>query len=144
VLAPLATTQQTKDDMLSVAQEEQREGVMFRLATSTYQSGRRSTELRKHKLINDADVIVTALHPAKESATVSVHDDGALVEVGAASTLGKGPIAVGQVWTVTFLYVADPHHPRMVQPRLDRQRHDKTPGECVVDQFVDAGTRKIV
>lgn len=45
---------------------------------------------------------------------------------------------------VTFLYVTDPSHPRLVQPRLVRQRTDKPAAQCQLDQFVAAGTSRIV
>jgi ATP-dependent DNA ligase len=145
VLAPIAVTAQTKADMLAAAVTEQREGIVLRHRGGTYESGRRSTTLVKHKLIRDADVVVTALHPVKDSAELSVHDAaGNLVQVGTASTIGRGAVEIGQVWVVTFLYVSNPEHPRMVQPRLIRRRHDKAPAECLLDQFADAGTNKAV
>ncbi|WP_171018776.1 WGR domain-containing protein [Rhodococcus sp. Q] len=145
VLAPIAVTAQTKVAMLESAVAEQREGIILRHRGGTYESGRRSTMLVKHKLIKDVDVVVTALHPVKDSAELAVHDaEGNLVQVGTASTIGKGAVEVGQVWVVTFLYVTNPEHPRMVQPRLIRQRHDKAPAECLLGQFADAGTNKTV
>ncbi|NLU64911.1 WGR domain-containing protein [Rhodococcus sp. HNM0563] len=145
VLAPVAVTAQHKADMLESAVAEQREGIILRHYCGTYESGRRSTMLVKHKLIKDVDVVVTALHPVKDSAELAVHDaEGNLVQAGTASTIGKGAVEVGQVWVVTFLYVTNPEHPRMVQPRLIRQRHDKALTECLLDQFADAGTNKAV
>lgn len=145
VLAPIAVTAQHKAAMLDAAMAEQREGIILRHRDGTYESGRRSTTLVKHKLIKDADVVVTALHPVKDSVELAVHDAaGNLVQVGTASTIGKGAVEVGQVWVVAFLYVTDPEHPRMVQPRLIRQRHDKAPAECLLDQFADAGTNKTI
>ncbi|PZU04559.1 MAG: hypothetical protein DI630_00090 [Gordonia sp. (in: high G+C Gram-positive bacteria)] len=145
VLAPVASDQIAKAQMLTDAILAHREGLIARRRTAVYEQGRRSMDLLKHKLIKDADVVITGLHAAKESATLSVHDDrGHLVEVGSASILGKGPVRAGEVWVVTFLYVADPNHPRLVQPRLVRARTDKTPAQCLLDQFIDAGTNRIV
>lgn len=145
VLAPMALTNEEKVDYLLTAVSEQREGIILRNAHGLYESGRRSTTLIKHKLIKDADVIITSLHDTKDSATLSVHDaDGKLVEVGAASTIGKGAVCVGDVWVVTFLYVTDPLHPRLFQPRLVKQRSDKAAAECLISQFADAGTNKVV
>lgn len=145
VLAPVATDNETKLDYLTQAVRDQREGIILRHTDGPYESGRRSTTLVKHKLIKDADVIVTALHDTKQSATLSVHAlDGSLLEVGSASTIGKGGVSVGDVWQVTFLYVTDPQYPRMVQPRLVLWRSDKDPAECSIEQFADAGTNKVV
>ena len=145
VLAPMAMDQETKDSFLATAVAEQREGIILRRKLGIYEQGRRSMDMIKHKLIKDADVVVTSLHATKQSATLSVHDaSGQLVEVGAASTIGKGEVSVGDVWVVTFLYVTDPEHPRLFQPRLVSRRTDKAAAECTIDQFADAGTAKVV
>lgn len=145
VLAGIAVTEEAKDQMLATAVREQREGIILRHLEAPYESGRRSTTLIKHKLIKDADVVITALHPSKQSAVLSAHDaSGQLIEVGAASTIGKGDVRVGDVWVVTFLYVTDPAFPRLVQPRLVARRDDKPAAECLLEQFADAGTNKIV
>ncbi|MCI4659709.1 ATP-dependent DNA ligase [Cryobacterium zhongshanensis] len=145
VLAPVASTNVAKDQFLATAVAEQREGIILRHLDGLYELGRRSTTLIKHKLIKDADVIITSLHGTKSSATLAVHAlDGSLVEVGASSTIGKGDVRVGDVWLVTFLYVVDPRHPHLFQPRLVRRRDDKSAAACTIDQFVDAGTSRKV
>lgn len=145
VVAPVAASEADKQTMLTEANENQHEGVMFRRTDGPYEQGRRSTGMLKHKFIHDADVVVTALHTDRESATLAVHgDDGNLVEVGSASTIGKADVRVGDVWTVMFMYVIDPNLPRMVQPRLTLKRHDKDAAECMLDQFAHAGTDKAV
>ena len=143
IVAPVADGLEAKADLLAQAVDCKREGIILRYNKGAYEPGRRSTYLIKHKLIKDADVVITALHPTKQSATLSVHDaDGNLVTVGAASAIGKVGVEVGDVWVVTFLYVTDPAHPRMFQPRLVACRDDKTAQECTIDQFADAGTDK--
>lgn len=145
VLAPTAGTTAEKKDFLTTAATEQREGIILRHVKGGYESGRRSTPLIKHKLVKDADVVVKALHETKQSVTLAVHDDnGTLVELGAASTIGKGGVGVGDVWVVTFLYVTDPDHPRLFQPRLVRKRDDKSARACTLDQFANAGTARKV
>lgn len=145
VLAPTAGTRADKADFLATAVAEQREGIILRHVRGRYEAGRRSTTLIKHKLIKDADVVITSLHASKQSAILAVHDvDGTLIDVGAASTIGKGAVRVGDVWLVTFLYVTDPQHPRLFQPRLIRKRDDKLANACTIDQFADAGTARKV
>lgn len=146
VLAPVATGTQAKGAMLEQAISQQREGIILRMSAGLYESGRRAPVLVKHKLIKDADVVVTAVHDSKQSVELSVYSpNGEQIVVGAASTIGKtdsagGAPALNQVWVVTFLYVTDPQHPRMVQPRLIRHRTDKAPADCLLDQFAHAGT----
>lgn len=145
VLAPVARSADERADYLSTAVAQQREGIILRHRDGLYEPGRRSTTLVKHKLIKDADVVISGLHSTKESATLSVYDqNGQLIEVGAASTIGKTSPQVGQVWKVTFLYVTNPEHPRLYQPRLVSRREDKPAGDCLLDQFADAGTSKHV
>ena len=145
VLAPVATSIDDKAQFLANAHADQREGIILRHTGAEYQFGRRSMDLLKHKLIKDADVIVTALHETKQSATLSVYNRaGTLIEVGQASTIGKGDVEISDVWVVTFLYVTNPEHPRLFQPRLVNKRSDKVAAECLFDQFADAGTNKVV
>lgn len=150
VLAPVADSGEAKADFLAAAVAEQREGIMLRHGDGGYEQGRRSSRLVKHKLIKDADVVVSALHTEKQSAELSVYDGaGQLVRVGSASTIGKsaaggGDVTVGQVWLVTFLYVTDPNNPRMYQPRLVKARNDKSATECLLSQFANAGTNRSV
>lgn len=145
MLAPLAMATERKAEFLTKAISEQREGIILRHAQGTYEPGRRSNTLVKHKLVKDVDVVISSLHGSKQSATLSVHDeDGTLVEVGAASTIGKGAVNIGDVWVVTFLYVTNPEHPRLFQPRLVHRRDDKSAKECTIDQFANAGTDRKV
>jgi len=145
VIAPVAFKRVEKEQFLEIAIAEQREGIILRHLDGAYEPGRRSSTVIKHKLIKDADVIITDLHNTKQSATLSVHDEhGNLIEVGAASTIGKGLVSIGDVWVVTFLYVTDPSHPRLFQPRLVNSRADKTGSDCLISQFADAGTTKSV
>lgn len=145
VLAPSAWDESTKAQFLADAIAQQREGIILRHRDGLYEHGRRSTTLVKHKLIKQADVVVMARHSTKESVSLGVHDAaGNLIEIGAASTIGKGRVDVDDVWLVTFLYVTDPRFPRLYQPRLVSLRHDKAASECSLEQFADAGTTKAV
>ncbi len=143
-LVDCASGEVAKRELLSKVVAESREGVMFRNASGMYEAGRRSTTLLKHKLLRTADcVVVETASKGKANATLAVFDtDGAMVEVGAVSTIGKGDVRVGDVVEVQFLYVVDPAYPRMFQPRMLRVRHDKAGSECSIEQFADAGTNK--
>lgn len=149
VVAPVAADNRAKQAMLDAAVAEHREGIILRYRAGMYEQGCRSPHVVKVKFVKDADVVVSALNPTKQSAELAVYgEDGEMVVVGSASTIGKGVggagVVVGQVWRVLFLYVTDPSHPRMTQPRLDALRVDKTPQQCTLDQFADAGTVKAI
>jgi len=145
VLAPVALSTVEKALFLETAIAERREGIILRHLDGAYESGRRSTTVIKHKLIRDADVIITGIHAIKQSAMLSVFDKNSdLIEIGAASTIGKGPVAIDDVWVVTYLYVTDPLHPRLFQPRLVRSRTDKAAINCTIEQFIDSGTAKSI
>lgn len=146
VLAPTVAETSNKQALFDQARVESREGVIARRLEAAYQPAQRAADLLKVKFVHDAEVIITALHPAKESASLSVFDaTGQLQLVGSASTLGKSPApTVGDIWQVRFLYVADPAHPRLVQPRLISLRTDKDRAECSLDQFATTGTNRSV
>lgn len=143
-LVDCATTTQDKTTLLARVTDEQREGVIFRLAEAGYQAGRRASVLLKHKLLKEADCVVVDVGVGgKENASVAVFDDnGDEVVVGSVSTIGKGPVKIGDVVEVQFLYVVDPAFPRMFQPRIVRVRTDKAAHECLMGQFANAGTNK--
>lgn len=127
------------------ARTAQREGLILRDQRAPYDLGRRSTHLLKRKFTHTVDLVVSELATAKESATLTVSNAlGDSIVVGSASMIGKGPVVVGEVWEVEFLYVIDPAHPRMVQPRLLRRRTDKAAHECTIDQFAVTGTNRSV
>ncbi len=145
VLAPIATTAGDKNAMLQDAIDRNREGLVLRHRTGRYEQGRRSTALLKYKLLKDADVVIAAQHPSRQSVSLAVYlPDGSTVEVGQASIIGKGDVTVGETWVVRYLYIVEPDHPRLVQPRLVRKRDDKIPAECTIEQFANAGTSRIV
>lgn len=145
-LVPTAEHDDDKRTLFDAAVDGGKEGVIFRLVTGTYESGKRSTVLVKHKFLNDADCFVSAVsNGGKESVELSVFNNGTEQVVGSASTIGKTPAPkMHDVWEVRFLYVVSPDHPRMVQPRLMRLRTDKEAAECSIEQFAGAVTDKTV
>lgn len=142
-LVPTAVGSDAKQALRDNAKANRDEGVIFRRAAAAYDNGRRSDVLLKDKFLKEADCVVTAIHPEKQSVELSVRDwEGRLVPVGQVSTIGKGDVTIGSVVEATFLYVHNVSEPRMVQPRIARLRHDKTPDECSIEQFQHAGTNK--
>jgi ATP-dependent DNA ligase/predicted DNA-binding WGR domain protein len=146
VVVPVATDELEKGNMLAEAQANNREGVMFRKASAGYSVGR-SYNLLKHKFVRTLDAVVTGVGTdGKNSALLSVYatgKQGGLLEVGKASTIGKGKIEVGQVVEVKYLYITDAAAPRLYQPRIVKVRYDKGAAECTSDQLIGAQTNKV-
>lgn len=145
VALPVVRSAADKEAMLKEAQDQHREGVMFRHWGGLYKEGGRSRHLLKYKFVKECDAIISAVGvDGHENVVLSLLDlegDGRIVEIGRASAIGKKPTpALGQVWEVNFLYVIDPIHPRLYQPRLMRLRTDKAMEECTFDQLADAYT----
>lgn len=135
----------SKRQMLRDVKERKGEGIILRRRSAAYQPGTRGHGLLKHKFVSEADVFVKSVDPSKVSVTLAVRDSSGKERiVGKASTIGKGPVAVGDVVEAQFAHVLDPDNPVMVQPRIMRKRTDKTAAECSLDQFADSGTVKDV
>jgi ATP-dependent DNA ligase len=119
------------------------EGLMVKRLDGTYHEGKRTADGLKVKFVKTADVIVTgrnvgdsggAKGGSKENAELAVFDaEGRLVPIGRCSMIGKIDAQVGDVIEVKFLYLGAGN--RVYQPRLMRLRPDKSPNECLMDQF---------
>lgn len=127
----LVDTAKTKDEkarLVGLVSNNHGEGVIAKDKTANYKRGR-SRAMRKLKFEQTIDLIVTEVgRRGKEAAGLSIMHDGRLIEVGACSLLGKGPVEVGDVVEVKYLYLGADD--RIVQPRLVRRRLDKAPEEC--------------
>lgn len=144
-IVAVSTGTEDKRELLRYALEAGREGIMFRNANASYSPARRSPDLLKFKFVKEADCEVVSLDPVKSSVVLGVRDrDDAVQIVGAASTIGKGVVAVGDVLEIRYLYVVNADHPRMFQPRIMRKRTDKNPAECSIEQFRNAVTDRTV
>ena len=64
-----------------------------------------------------------------------------ILPVGRCSVIGKPHVEPGDVIEVAYLYRAATGG--LIQPRMTRIRHDKSPRECGIDQFVSY-SREIV
>lgn len=115
------------------------EGLVLKHADGLYRQGARSSEMLKAKFTYTADVVVLQLgRDGKDNAVLGLvrydRDGIDLVEVGAASTIGKDfGLRVGDVVEVRFLYATADH--RLYQPRLVRPRWDKHMRDCTFDQL---------
>lgn len=123
------------------------EGVMLKNVRSKYVYGDRSRDWLKLKRHHSIDCVVTSESEDRNSVTVSVYKDGALIDphgdgIGTVGTLtGDGPyVKVGDVIEVRVLYTS--RSGRIVQPTLPRIRGDKNPVECTFDQIESAKLNK--
>jgi len=140
-LVPHVVTTAGKQHLLDAVTEAGGEGVMFKDLDAPYMIGEvgkpfRSTQLLKHKLWAEADVIVTAPHPeGKRSVEIAVFDDGELVGVGSVSMTERNLLRapVGSVITVKYLYRGAQGH--LYQPAFRAVRTDKDPYECLITQL---------
>lgn len=139
-----ATTEEAKRQMLADAEADSREGVMLReMARSEYVYARRSRDLLKFKFVKAVDAVVTRVgRGGKQNAVLALVGDQEFIEIGQASTIGKGPIEPGDVVEVKYLYVVDEANPRLYQPRIVRTRDDKDPFECGIDQLDGMSTNR--
>ena len=145
MVSPVARSATEKREMLSDAETNRREGVMFRDIHGSYRAGR-SDELLKHEFVKEADCVVLEVgRGGKDNIVVGLRaEDGSMVEVGQVTAIGKGSFVVGDVVEVRYLYVVDPASPRLYQPRIVRRRTDKAPAECVLAQLAGAHTDKAI
>lgn len=132
-LVPCAKTHKEKAELTLSCLNQHAEGVIVKHKNGLYLGGR-SPAWIKIKFVLDADLIVTDVGvEGKENAVLGAVGDGVIIEVGRASTWGKGEINVGDVVTVRYLYVGA--RGKLVQPRIIRKRTDKLPAECTLDQL---------
>lgn len=119
------------------------EGVIIKTLSGKYRPARRNTDMLKAKFVKTADVIVTDIgHGGHDNYVLSVYRDGALIEMGRCSAIGKAKVNVGDVIEVRYLYVGNGN--RLYQPRMMGVRTDKKPEECVYSQFDHAHVNKEV
>lgn len=133
-LVPQARTPEEKIQLAQKSLAQNFEGLVIKKADSPYRPGGRTAEWLKLKYTQSADVVVLATRDdGKESAKIGLYRDGALIEVGRVSLIGKEKreaIQVGDVIEVMYLYTNNPKQPRLYQPTILRKRTDKRPDEC--------------
>lgn len=135
-LLPSYTAAEESITMAQKLLESNREGVVLKRGDAPYSPGKRTDNVLKLKFVKDIDAIVidTNVDGKYNMALGLVKEDGKLQEIAHVSALtGDGMCEIGQVVTVTFLYVSDDNH--LVQPTKPRLRTDKTPQECVWGQL---------
>lgn len=108
------------------------EGVIFKKLDSFYEEGRTKNFL-KYKFTKEIDAIVLARGEEKHNLTLGMHDGGDWTVNVSALTADGPTVTVGDVVTITILYVSESG--KLVQPTSPRLRHDKLPEECLISQL---------
>lgn len=166
-LVPQAIGGFDKRWMLTNCRRNNVEGVVFKHLDAPYRTdGKRTDRVLKYKFVKTADVIVIRESRSRNSEGREVgsiafgvtagpeagwdgieiveYDNGqqaGVKEIGTCSVIGKPHVEPGDVIEVAYLYRAATGG--LIQPRMTRIRHDKSPRECGIDQFVSY-SREIV
>lgn len=140
-LVPQATTTKAKADLARRCVDERWEGLVAKRLGSSYRPGRRCDDWIKLKPVHESDLVVMAVgFEERDNVVLGAYDGDTLVEVGHASTHGKGEIGVDDVVVVRFARYTDGG--RLLFPRIQGRRTDKAAGDCTIDQLVP-GTRTV-
>jgi len=127
------------------------EGAVSKHLDSTYDFGTRSKLWLKHKLVKSCECLVTEVKRTfKPNGVVShgsaslavIRGDGSQIPIANASLIGRElTIEEGSVVEVEYLYRQEGGH--LVQPRIVRQRFDRTRADCLESQIPEY-TRKVI
>lgn len=113
-------------------QQEQIEGVVFKLAAGKYMPGNGNGNF-KHKFWKTASCLITQVNTDRASVRMGLYGaDGKLVDVGAISINGnREAFAVGQIVEVKYLYVLRAHG-KLYQAGILRVRDDVDARDCTI------------
>jgi predicted ABC-type ATPase len=122
---PTARTAKEKQALWDAVVNSGAEGVMMKRRDSSYDGGARVGHTLKAKITATADVVVVEKGVGgKDNARIALLHNGKVTPIGTVSTLGKGPITVGDVVEVEYLWATADN--TIAQPRILRRRPDKT------------------
>lgn len=112
------------------------EGVVFKLRTSQYVSGRPSskgTQL-KYKFYKECSVVITALNN-KRSVAMGVYDGSVLTPIGNVTIPANQPIPeVGDIAEIRYLYAYK--FGSLYQPTYKFPRNDINVSDCTIEQLI--------
>lgn len=132
-LLPTAFTKDEKQALVDKVIANCGEGFIVKNKLSKYIWGGRVDHSLKIKLVASVDCVVTNVSSTKDSISLGVYEDNALIGIGNTSTIGKGEFQAGDVVEVQYLYAGK--NGNLVQPTILRKRDDKAPLECLIDQL---------
>ena len=120
------------------------EGVVFKLDSSPYISGRPASggDQIKHKFYETASFVIQSVSKVKSSVSLSlINPHGNIVLMGNVTVhVNQAMPVVGEVWEVRYLYA----YPAgaLCQPNLLNKRDDINAAECTLSQLKYAGDKE--
>mgnify|MGYP000111982848 CR=1 FL=1 len=136
-VSPLAKTTAEKQAMFDSIKADGREGMVFKLADSTYEEGRPSSggNHLKFKFWNESSVIVLCVNEGKRSVRMAVVlEDGSRIPVGSVTVPSNKTIPLPEtVLEVTYLYAYKGGS--LFQPSYHKARNDIALEECTASQL---------
>lgn len=122
VVAPLAVTQEEKAALLKRMHDEDGEGVVYKRANASFDSGR-SLNALKHKLQESSTFIVAKVNDQR-SVAIALHDDNdQLVPMGNVTIPANYPVpSVGALVEVEYMYRYE--NGALMQPKYKGERTD--------------------
>ncbi len=142
-ILPSASTTAAKRELWGKVIAQNGEGVVVKRRTGTYsRTNTRTRHVLKIKITQTVDCIVIEQSPT--SVVLGLVKGDQLIEVGGCSLIGREAVELGSVVEVEYLYVASKETPRLVQPRIVRNRTDKKAMDCDVEQLDGALTDRTV
>jgi hypothetical protein len=147
-VSSLAQTSEEKRALYEAVVANNGEGVMAKHISSPYDEGKRVKHSMKCKFWQTADVVVMDFYRGRDGKNAAGEptgsetgwikfgvygEDGELVHKGRCSIIGKPEVWKGAVIEVKYLCVGAGG--ALVQPTMLRNREDRTPESCTLEQF---------
>lgn len=131
-------TEQEKREAFARIKAEKGEGVVFKLKTSNYVSGRPASggNQRKYKFWESATVKVIKQHKTKRSVTVAVYDGTKERDIGNVTIPANYDIPdVGAIVEVIYLYCHLGDEGKLYQTKYKGVRDDQDVSDCKLSQI---------
>lgn len=126
-----------KRGLMRRLEQERAEGIVFKELEAPYNPGRPASggTQFKHKFVETASVLVTAVNTKKRSVSLGLYDGDEIVEAGNVAIPPDQPVpSPGSIVEVRYLY-AMPGSNALFQPVCLGTRDDLSPAECTLSQL---------
>ncbi len=126
-----------KSALLERLRENRAEGIVFKQLDAPYTPGRPASggSQFKHKFVETASAVVTAVSPKRRSVSLGLYDGERLVDAGNVAIPADQPVPPkGGIVEVRYLYAMPGSH-ALFQPVCLGARDDVSPAECTLRQL---------